>query len=572
MINKSAVFHQTLSNYAFAVDEKSLKIRIRTARDNLSKVLLYYGDTAFRGNPVDFTKVEMKIFAQDKYFDYYEALIKDCYKRTVYYFKLVNDEETCLYYADQFYDEASTMRNDLYKFPYNRKEDIASPPEWLKDAIVYNIFPDSFTEEPLDLPVVIEHNQDLVRNRLGGKLKNVLNRLDYVRAMGFNTIYLNPIFTAGEYHKYDVISYYEIDPLFGTNEEFKVLVKTIHQKGMKIIIDGVFNHSGSSFFAFKDILEKQEDSIYKDWYYELKFPVVYPKNMNDVPNYECFGYERKMPKLNTSNPEVIEYFMDVCRYWIAEYDIDGWRLDVADEVNSEFWREFRKVTKATKPDCVLIGEVWQKAAYYLDGSMFDSVMNYDFIKYAKEFFISRSVDAYGFDGLVSDMRVRYRESFVYSQLNLLDSHDVPRFLSVADNNLSVYNLAVIFLFTAVGVPSVFYGDEQGLTGVGELDYRQNMRFSGDESLIDLFRKLTSIRSENRVVRTGGYKTLEAKEQSGLYVYSRFDETDEIVIALNNSPDSVELEVELDAYNILLEGSFNNSYLEPYGYLILKKKE
>jgi len=311
--------------------------------------------------------------------------------------------------------------------------------------------------------------------------------------------------------------------------------------------------------------------LYKDWYYELEFPLIYPDNSNDFPNYECFGYERNMPKLNTSNSEVLNYFLDVCRYWIEEYDIDGWRLDVADEVNTDFWREFRKVAKSAKKDCVLIGEVWQKASYYLDGSMFDSVMNYDFLKYAKEFFIDKTVDAYGFDALVSDMRLRYREGFIYSQLNLLDSHDVPRFLSISNNNMKVYILANIFLFTSIGVPSIFYGDEQGITGIQELDYRQNMRFSGEENLLELFKKLVSIRRENKAISVGGFKTIQAKEKSGLYVYTRYDDLDEIVVALNNSSLTIELEIDIDDYTVLLEESYMKPYLKPYGYLIMKRK-
>lgn len=233
--------------------------------------------------------------------------------------------------------------------------------------------------------------RQITHGKLGGTIRGITENLDYIRDLGFNCIYINPIFVAGEYHKYDLIDYFHIDPCFGTDEDFRNLVSTCHALGMRVIIDGVFNHVGWHFFAFEDVIEKGETSAYKDWFYGLQFPVQRPATGDEYPTYECFGYERMMPKTNTENPEVIRYFCDVGQYWVREFDIDGWRLDVASEINDAFWRAFRAAVKEAKPDCLLIGEVWESAQHWLNGDMFDSTMNYDFRKHCRRF--SRSVSS-----------------------------------------------------------------------------------------------------------------------------------------------------------------------------------
>ncbi len=164
----------------------------------------------------------------------------------------------------------------------------------------------------------------------------------------------------------------EIDPQFGDKETFKKLVDACHQRGIRVMLDAVFNHSGLYFGPFQDVLKNQEKSKYTDWFHLHEFPVkdVYP------PNYDTFGYVESMPKLNTENPEVRSYFLDVASYWIEEFDIDGWRLDVANEVDHSFWKAFRKRVKSIKPDLYILGEIWHDALPWLEGDQFDAVMNY----------------------------------------------------------------------------------------------------------------------------------------------------------------------------------------------------
>ena len=559
-----------MSNFAHGVDGEHIVFRLRAAKGNLSRCRLFYGDTACRVNPVVFTPAEMEVVASTDLFDWFEVTLKSPYRRVCYYFELTAGEETALYYGDLFYDHVVGERSEYYKLPYNRREDIADVPDWLKHAVIYNIFPDSFASGRREISLASCENElagNPVRGKLGGTINGIRENLDYIADLGCNCIYLNPIFAAGEYHKYDLLDYYQIDPCFGTNEEFRALVDECHARGMKIVIDGVFNHCGWNFFAFQDVVERGAASKYADWFYELKFPVIRPESGDEIPNYECFAYERLMPKLNTGNAEVRAYFQKVGTYWIEEYDIDGWRLDVADEVDHWFWMDFCRAAKAAKPDVAIIGEVWQSAPFWLDGRMFDSTMNYDMMKHCKRFFARGEIDAAAFDARVTDMRMRYRKNLMYGQLNLLDSHDVPRFLSLCGGDENRYRLAVLFLLTFPGAPSIFYGDEQGMTGVLEDDYRAPMRFAETE-LSAFFRDAIAMRNAFSCLRTGEFRTLFTK--GGLYAYERYDENARIVIALNAQDQPIELPGELTAGESLLSQGFGGHTLAQLGYFVARK--
>ena len=378
-----------MSEYAHGLDEKRIVIRLRSARGDLVRVTLWYGDTACRRTPIDWFPEPMERVLSDEYHDYWELTLESPYHRIFYHFELFDGAERCYYYGGVFTDHLVDDRSEYFKLPFNHRADIARVPDWVHGAVVYNIFPDSFATSRRHIslePTEREFGGLVTHGKLGGTIRGVTENLDYLADLGVNCIYLNPIFAAGEYHKYDLIDYYHIDPCFGTDEDFRELVDTAHGMGMRVIIDGVFNHCGWRFFAFEDVVQKGEGSAYADWFYRLSFPVVRPDDPEAIPGYECFGYERLMPKLDTANPEVREYFCAVGEYWVREFGIDGWRLDVASEVDDAFWREFRRRVKAVDPDALLIGEVWESAGHWLDGSMFDSAMNYELRRHCRRFF------------------------------------------------------------------------------------------------------------------------------------------------------------------------------------------
>ncbi len=568
-MNKQAILHIPMSQYAHGLDDDTIIFRLRTARDDMVRVELVYGDRACRNTPVDYSWADMEKTAFDALYDWYEAVLYSPYKRVCYGFRLTaHNGESTLYYGDQFNSELTLDRSEYFQLPYNHRADRADIPAWMQDAIVYNIFPDSFAtgkRHISDTPTALACGELTVTGKRGGTIRGVLENLDYLHELGINCIYMNPIFTAGEYHKYDLIDYYHIDPAFGTDEDFRTLVETAHGLGIRVMIDGVFNHCGWKFFAFRDAVEKGRASDYWDWFYRLEEPVIVPDGIAEYPAYECFGYERMMPKLATDNPEVQRYFCGVGAHWVREYGIDGWRLDVANEVNDGFWRAFRKAVKAEKPDCALIGEVWESAGHWLDGSMFDSTMNYDFRRHCKRFFADQDIDAAAFNGRVTDMLMRYRRPAAFGQLNLLDSHDVSRFLSLCQGDRRRMRLAILFQMTFVGMPCVFYGDEQGITGVLEDEYRHPMLWDKTDELHDFYRTLISLRQAEPALRRGSFRCLKAED--GLYVYSRQYAGEMITIAVNRSENSIPFQAD---GTVLWQSGCENGILDAYGALICKR--
>ncbi|WP_044913951.1 glycoside hydrolase family 13 protein [Butyrivibrio sp. WCE2006] len=572
-MDKSAILHIPMSQYAYGVDETHVTIRLRAKRDDIDRCTLYFGDRACRQTPVIFSEQEMEKVYSTSLYDYFEVTLENPYKRLCYYFNLRSGDEQIYYYGDCFCRGLVDDRSEYFQLPFNHRADIVNPPTWAKDAVIYNIFPDSFATDKeyiSEQESSADFNGIEVKGKLGGTIRGIKNNVSYLKDLGINAIYINPIFAAGEYHKYDLVDYYHVDPCFGSNEEFKQLVETFHENGLKVIIDGVFNHCGWKFFAFEDVVQNGEDSRYKDWFYGLKYPVIRPEDPEEYPTYECFGYERMMPKLDLDNPETAEYFINVGKYWVKEFDIDGWRLDVASEINDGFWRAFYKAVKSEKNDAIIIGEVWETACHWLDGTIFDSAMNYDFRKHCRRFFAEESIDSEEFNNRVVDMITRYRKQTVYSQLNVLDTHDVSRFLSLCDGDLDRYKLAVIFQMTFPGMPSIFYGDEKGIQGILEKDYRHPMIWDGKRDELFLFyRALIELRKAEEVLRAGDFRTLSAENGSKLYAYERMLGNEKIVIYLNMSEKKMSIDAEPD--NVLLEKGLAGKELEGKGFVIFKSR-
>jgi len=524
-----------MSEYAHALSETRVVFRLRVARDDILRCSFHYADRACRVNPVIFTEESMRVVFSDSLYDYWEAEFDTLYKRICYYFKLYDGVETRLYYADFFHDSEGTERSEYYQLPFVHRADIAAAPVWATDAITYNIFPDSFATARRHIslrPTRREWQGELTRGKLGGTLRGIVENVDYLVELGVNCVYINPIFAAGEYHKYDLLDYYHVDPCFGTDDDCREMVRIMHENGIRVILDGVFNHCGWRFFAFDDVVKNGGNSRYADWFYRLEYPVVRPENGGDIPGYECFAYERLMPKLNTANPEVIAYFTDVCQYWLREFKIDGWRLDVASEVDDAFWRAFCRTAREENADALIIGEVWESANHWLDGSMFHSSMNYDFRKHCRDFFARERLDAQTFNDRVVHMLTRYRKNLTYAQLNLLDSHDVSRFLSLCGGDKEKFKLAVLFQMCFVGIPSVFYGDEQGISGVLEDEYRHHMIWDGDAELFDFYRKAIALRKQYPALRRGRFRTLCVNGR--VFAFERACGAERIIVALNTS--------------------------------------
>lgn len=564
-----AILHIPMSEYAHGLDEEHIVYRLRCAKNDMVAVTICYGDTACRVTPIIFTPVRMELIASDLNHDYWQAIVESPYNRVYYYFLLDDGNSQTYYYGDIFTDHLVDDRSQYFKLPFNHRADIASVPQWVEDAIVYNIFPDSYATGYKSIscvPTKIAYEDNYVYGKLGGTLRGIKDNIDYLVELGINCVYLNPIFTAGEYHKYDLLDYFHVDPCFGGDEAFKELVDALHKKNIRIIIDGVFNHCGWHFFAFEDVIKKQDKSRYIDWFYRLEFPVVRPDNPNDYPNYECFAYERMMPKLNTANPEVREYFCRVGKYWVEKFHIDGWRLDVASEVDDSFWQAFRTAVKEVNAETLLVGEVWESANHWLQGDMFDSAMNYDLRKHCNLFFAEESIDAEDFSGRITNMLMRYKVQITPAQMNLLDSHDVCRFLSLCKGNLEKYKLAVLFQMIFVGMPTIFYGDEQGIEGVLEEEYRRPMLWkNGNATLFEFYKKIIRIRQTSSALKYGNFRVVKSEKNSRFITFVR-EYKQECVTIIMNLNKKAEM-IDCPKGKLCLAEKLDNNLLGYHGYVV-----
>ena len=546
-MNKTAIFHKMDKEYFYALDKDTFLVKLRCAKGDLFKVRLGYCDKYLneRNIPVegDIHYTDMIKVASDELFDYYEATIKTHVIVIRYFFELRDWEDIILYYYGyRFYNEEPKLHFGMFDASQPvREEEIFDTPNWANGAIVYQIFPERFARKNLNT----DGNWYLTpMNRtemLGGNLRGIIDALDYLEELGIEVIYLTPIFKSSSNHKYNTDDYMEIDPTFGTEDDLKELVEKAHNKNIKIILDGVFNHSGYEFAPFKDLMENQENSKYKDWYYPFSFPLKW--KWGEKPNYWTFGYAGPMPKLNTSNPEVREYIFGVIRKWMS-LGIDGWRLDVADEVSHDFWKAFRKVVKSINKDALIIGEVWYESSPWLLGDEYDTVMNYLFFDNVKKLLVTKEYKVSDFDYENNFLRGRMHTKVQPLLWNLIDSHDTPRFLTQANNNEEILKLAFALQMTLPGMPMIYYGDEVGMQGGKDPDCRRGMLWDENKQnggIFDYYKKWIKIHKKYSSLKNGEFKTIYVNDDANVYIFKRFNENEELYIAFNFSNNNISLE-------------------------------
>jgi cyclomaltodextrinase len=424
-------------------------------------------------------------------------------------------------------------------------------PDWAKDAVFYQIFPDRFARSSRLLkPSNLEawDSNPTLRGFKGGDLLGVLEKLDYLQDLGINAIFLNPVFKSAANHRYHTYDYFNVDPLLGGNESLRALVDEAHGRGIRIILDGVFNHTGRGFYNFHHILENGPSSPYIDWFIIKKFPVD-AYNEDREPNYAAWWGLHALPKFNVKNPAVRDFLFTVARYWIG-FGIDGWRLDVPEEIHDpSFWQEFRRAVKHLNPDAYLVGEIWHAAKGWIEGDKFDAVMNYPLNRACVGFFIEKEVDdtlvkglgyapvphidAEAFAETIDRLLNLYDHEVNLSLLNLLSSHDTARFLTLARRDDSALRLAILFMMTFFGVPCIYYGDEIGLEGGRDPDCRRSFpwdRGKWNNNLLEYVKRCISLRIKYPSLRRGGFKRLYSRED--VYAFSRRLGDETLVVALN----------------------------------------
>lgn len=403
--------------------------------------------------------------------------------------------------------------------------------KWYEKAAFYHIY-------PLGLCGSAKENDRVTQESHFDKLQEWVM---HIKEIGCNAIYIGPLFESGV-HGYDTFDYKQVDRRLGTNEDFKNYVQSCHNLGIRVIVDGVFNHTGRGFFAFEDIKGKRESSVYKDWY--SKVNLGGNNSYNDGFSYENWAGHDMLPRLNQQNPEVKAYILDVIRFWVSEFDIDGIRLDAADVLDFQFMKEMRQTADVVKEDFWLMGEVIHgDYSRWANANMLHSVTNYEL---HKAFFSGHNDHNY-FEIAHSVKRILGLCPNI-CLYNFLDNHDVERIYNKLINKDHLYPLYML-LYTLPGIPSIYYGSEFAIEGTKQKGSDDSLRpnisledFKADETykpeyakLIEWIQILGNFKENYEELSSGEYKELLLTNRQ--YIFGRYLEKSGMIIAVNNDTNS-----------------------------------
>jgi glycosidase len=419
-------------------------------------------------------------------------------------------------------------------------------PYWLADSIFYQIFPDRFANGDPDNNPPNVHKWGAIptlHGWQGGDLRGIIQRFDYLLELGVNALYLNPIFQSPSNHGYHTSDYYKINERFGDLRDFLALLEVAHRNHVRVVLDGVFNHTGRGFLAFSDILENGEHSPYKDWYHIRSFPVD-AYSPGEAHHFQAWWNIKGVPKLNTRNPAVRKYIMGVARYWI-ERGADGWRLDVPNEIDDdEFWAEFRHVVKTANRDACIIGEIWDGNPRWVGDGHFDSLMHYPFRTAVLDGFNGR-INLLDFANRVEGLLKIYPRENVHAMYLTLGTHDTERIFTMLGNNLAKIKLAFLFQFAYPGAPAIYYGDEIGLEGGKDPDNRRAFPWDPADWKGDLHpwvQALAAGRKTRASLRRGETVRLMVEPASGWYAFARVLGEEKTLVVMNLSEKPVEASI------------------------------
>ncbi len=498
---EQAIYHKPECEYGYAKNGQTFCLRLRIAREDSVEVAVLYG------GKYDFWETqlrqEMVLSYRDRLYNYYTAQLQPVDLRLVYVFELRQGTQRFYYCEDGLTKEYDFKLNfyNAFQMAYINPCDLHQPVAWMQEARFYQIFVDRFYQGDhgkekgyINLPWGEIPNP---KSFAGGDLAGIRQKLPYLQELGINALYLTPIFKSISNHKYDIQDYFTVDPMFGTNGDFATLVEEAHARGIRVVMDAVFNHVSDQCQQFQDVLKHGKKSKYFDWF------MIHGDTVDQkIVNYECFSSCNYMPKWNTSNEEVQDFLISIAVHWIKEYRIDGWRLDVSDEVSHYFWRRFRQAVKAASPECAIIGENWHNANAYLQGDQYDSIMNYAFTKACLDFFATDSLDAKGFAEKLNELLMRNTDTVNLMMLNLLDSHDTHRFFTQVGENKDKLESALAVLYLFVGAPCIYYGTEIAMPGGYDPDCRRTMDWEAERgSTWQLIQKLTELKRKEPALHT-----------------------------------------------------------------------
>jgi len=512
------------------------------------------------------------------------------------------------------------------------ESDVFQTPEWARHAIWYQIFPERFRDgDPRNNPQPTrpwtsewfkpspweeQNGESFYKNfvfhrNYGGDLAGIQEKLGYLRELGVNALYLNPVFKSQGNHKYHTTSYIHIDDQFGrlgdydeiaphedlldpetwqwtdSDRIFLSFLKEAHRQGFRVIIDGVFNHTGTKHPAFEDVQKNGQNSRFADWYEVTSWEPFQYKGWAGLPDLPEF----KKSATGFASDEVKQHLFHITRRWMdpdgdgdPSDGIDGWRLDVPNEVPAPFWVEWRQVVKSINPNAYITGEIWDRADLWLDGRHFDAVMNYEFARAVVAWIIDQKqkIKPSAFDRRLQDLRLAYPRPALYVMQNLLDSHDTDRIASMAQNPDRAYDhanrvqddspkydnskptptayakarLAALIQMTYVGAPMVYYGDEAGMWGADDPTNRKPMLWEDLQPYgnprenfvmtahLEHYKRIIGLRREHEALRTGEYQTLVADDEHDAWAFLRWTSAEQVIVAVNSSEKTVDIAIQL----------------------------
>lgn len=460
-------------------------------------------------------EAEMKITHRDSELEYYGVSVPLTDTRFAYIFELQCSDGYTRYLSEEGLTSSYDHTLGYFSFFQYTSQfacDTMAVPEWVKTAACYQIFPERFAVGISDKDLSYVNTKWGVKptpkSYYGGDLIGIREHLDYLVDLGVNVLYMTPVFCSPTNHKYEVTDYETVDPAFGGNEALKALIADAHKLGIKVMLDGVFNHCSCLHPFFLDAQKNGKESPYYDWFF-----------WKEDGSYLTFGSVKTMPKLNTGNPKVIKYFSDVAVMWMRDYGADGWRLDVSDEISHKFLRAFRDAVINQNSEAIIIGEDWHRAVRYLNGDEYDGIMNYGVTKACLDLLAFNTIDSKAFRDRIVRLYHTYSIAANQKMLNLLGSHDTDRFLTRVKGDAAKFRTAAAIMFFYPGIPCVYYGDEIGMEGSYDPDCRRTFDWNEDnwdKETRNLIKKLMMLKKEPAL--SAGIFGVEEKD--GIITFTR----------------------------------------------------
>lgn len=584
-MNYSGIFHTATDNMCYALNDNELVINIKTDYD-VDRIILHYGDpfaTGIMGGKTTWngSQVEINTFTRLAYQKLWSATVTPEFKRCRYFFEIISEDEVCYYLEDGIKSkkefESYNGRFQYFFFPWINSADVNRVPQWVNQTIWYQIFPDRFYnsgtgEKSKNLkPWAGPHKVMRHLDNYGGDIQGITNKLGYLQDLGVTGLYLTPINESTSNHKYNTDDYYTIDKAFGTDETLKLMVKVAHKKGIRVMLDGVFNHCGNGLMQWQDVVKNGKSSPYFNWFIVNDWPFSTVHCNAKAGKYYTFAFSDYMPKLNTNNPEVIEYLLDVCTHWVKEYDIDALRLDVANEVSHYFCKELKKRMLSLKSDFYILGEVWHSSMPWLRGDEFDSVMNYPLQESINDFWAIPTQTRDEFERAINRCYSMYMTQTNDALFNMLDSHDTIRLITKLGSIDKFYQQMAV-LFSMPGTVCIYYGTEVALEGNYDPDCRRCMPWKEIDSgiyndQIKTMKALINLRKTHKSLRSSAYRFTPLTRNDRLLAYTKSDDNETIQIILNCSNADVPLQI--DNSRILFSRLYSNETVSPNGVVISK---